>query len=215
MNIPEKLEELQNIKKFSDEKWLQRGLNPSSREICNYMENFVYDCISETRKAILDKKNQNEVHKILKSNIKNISINLDTEEREFMADSLDKIAKIVEVNISNDLNKFLYGTTFLTLKKISELIQGKEKVIETLISNCAKCERKLETFILEKMDNSIQNDFNIVRCKNCGELNLIDNGNGNKRIKFGEYELVEQLSKGTYNLEDAKIRLQQIKVFRK
>ncbi|WP_124643393.1 DUF4844 domain-containing protein [Amniculibacterium aquaticum] len=215
MNISEKLEELQNTKKFSDEKWLQRGLNPSSQEICDYMENFVDNCISEMRKAIHNNKSQNDILKILKSNLKSISKNLDTEEREFMAENFDQISKIVEINLSKDLNKFLYGSTFLTLKKISDLIRGKEKVIETLVSKCTKCEKKLETFILEKMDNSIQNDFNIVRCKNCGELNLIDNESGNKRIKFGEYELVEQLSKETYNLEDAKIRLKQIKIFRK
>ena len=144
-----------------------------------------------------------------------IGKNFDTEEREFISDNYSKISKIIDIDFSQNLNKWLYGSMFLTLQKVSELLRGKEKTIETLITNCSKCEVKLETFILEKMDSNIENDYNIVKCNNCSQYNLIDNGSGNKRIQFGNYELTEQLSKEKYSFEDAKIRLKQIITFRK
>ena len=103
----------------------------------------------------------------------------------------------------------------LTILKFSEFIKGKEKVIETLSQNCTKCKSNLETFILEKDDEIPDSDFLIVKCKSCCEYNLIDKGPKIKRLKFGEYELTEQLSRKDFDLESAKIRLKQIQYFRK
>lgn len=54
-----------------------------------------------------------------------------------------------------------------------------------------------------------------MRCKSCREYNLIEKGSKIKRLRFGEYELTEQLAKKDYDLEGAKIRLKQIQFFRK
>lgn len=209
------LTEFKKIRKFSESEWIKRGLNPSDQNIIDLMETNVDNCISELISSIENSKTKSSLKAILKSNLKKNGKNFDTEEREFIADNYSKISKILDVDFTKELNNWLYGSLFGLVKKVSEIIRGKEKVIETIENNCTNCGSKLETFVLEKMDSTIQNDYNIVKCNKCSEYNLIDNGCGNKQIRFGNYELVEQLSKNTYNLEDANIRLKQIKTFRK
>ena len=55
----------------------------------------------------------------------------------------------------------------------------------------------------------------LVKFKNCKELNLLSCGADIKEIKFGNYEYVETLNKNEYTYEQALIRLEQIKIFRK
>ena len=55
----------------------------------------------------------------------------------------------------------------------------------------------------------------IVKCKSCQEYNLINEIKNIRKINFGNYELVEQLSSKEFNLDEAKIRLKQIQFFRK
>ena len=206
---------LKNKRKFASDEWLKRGLNPSNHQICDLLESNIDICIDQLVDSIQENKSQRELKKVLSINLKKLGPDLDTEEKEFAADLYFQISKILDIDFKSQLNKWLHGSILMTLIKITELFRGKEKVIETIENNCTKCNAKLDTFILEKMDANIQNDYNIVKCNNCAEYNLLDNGQGNKRIQFGNYELVEQLSKNAYNQEDAEIRLKQIKVFRK
>ena len=209
------LANLKNARKFSDSEWIKRGLNPSSQNIVDLMETNIDNCLSDLIASIQESKTKNSKKAILKSNLRKNGKNFDTEEKEFIADYYLKISKIIDVDFSKELNNWLYGSIFSMIKSLSEIIKGKEKIIETIENICTKCESNLETFVLEKMDSAIENDYNIVKCNKCSEYNLIDNGSGNKQIQFGNYELVEQLSKNTYNFEDANIRLKQIKTFRK
>lgn len=208
------LKELKNTRKFGDNDWIKRGLNPSSQQICESLENNLDNCLEELIQKLKTKHSDTDILKILKTNLKKVGNNFDTEEREFVADYYNNISKILSIDFNQDLNNWLYGSVFSSLKKISDLFRRKEKIVETITANCTKCNANLDTFILEKMDESIQNDYNIVRCISCSEYNLINNGSGNKRIKFGNYELIEQLPKNVYNFEDANIRLKQIKTFR-
>ena len=209
------LTELKNSQKFSEREFNKRGLNPSCDDIIETMENNIDECLSELIENLHSSKNKNSLKKTLRNNLKKIGENLDTEEKELIADNYSKIAITLGIDFKNDLNTWLYGSFFTMMKKMTEIIKGKEKIIETIENVCSNCGSKLDTFIIEKMDSTIQNDYNIVRCQSCSEYNLIDNGSGNKRIQFGNYELVEQLPKNNYNFEEANIRLKQIKTFRK
>lgn len=203
-------------KKFSDVEWEKRGLNPSNPELCEQMENKLNVCLISLINLIENHTSQNDLKKILYKGLKSFDkTNFDTEEKQFICDYFYEISKCIEVDFKNDLNKWLYGSILNSLLKFSELIRGKEKIIETLSQNCTKCNSKLETFILEKDEEIPNSDFFIVKCKSCGEYNLIDKGSKIKRLKFGEYELTEQLSREDYSLEEAQIRLKQIQYFRK
>ncbi|MCD1117081.1 DUF4844 domain-containing protein [Chryseobacterium turcicum] len=213
-NKIEILNNLKNTRKFGDKDWIKRGLNPSNQEVCELLENNIDNCLVELIQKLEIKYSDKDILKILKTNLKKLGKNFDTEEREFVADYYDQISKILSIDFSSELNSWLYGSLFSSLQRVNDFFRGKEKILNIIQTKCTKCNSNLDTFILEKMDNDIQNDYNIVKCINCSEYNLIDNESGNKRIKFGNYELIEQLPKNNFNLEDAEIRLKQIKIFR-
>ncbi|MDR7208321.1 DUF4844 domain-containing protein [Flavobacterium piscis] len=215
MSIFDKLKYLLEKNKFSDSEWEKRGLNPSASELCEYLENNLNSCLSSLIDKVENNASQKELKKTLSLNLRSLNkSNLDTEEKEFVCDYYNDISKIIEVDFKNELNNWLYGTLLNSFLKIIEIIKCKEKTIETLVQNCTKCISKLETFVLEKDENLPDYAFFIVKCKSCGEYNLIDKGPKIKRLKFGEYELTEQLAKKDYDLEGAKIRLKQIQFFR-
>lgn len=212
----DKLKYLLEKNKFSDSEWEKRGLNPSASELCEYLENNLNSCLNSLIDKIENNTSQKELKKSLNINLRSLNkSNLDTEEKEFVCDYYNDISKIIEVDFKNELNNWLYGKLLNSLIKITELIKGKEKIIETLVQNCTKCISKLETFVLEKDEEIPDSVFYIVKCKSCGEYNLIDKGAKIKRLKFGEYELTEELAKKDYDFEGAKIRLKQIQFFRK
>jgi len=209
------LQELKDTRKFGYNNWVQRGLNPSSQEICELLESNIDNCLVELIQKLETESSDKDILKILKANLKKLGKNFDSEEREFVADYYYKISKTLSIDFSSELNNWIYGSLFSSLKKVNEFFRGKEKIVDTISKYCTNCNANLDTFILEKMDETILNDYNIVKCINCSEYNLIDNESGNKRIKFGNYELIEQLPKSNFKLEDAEIRLKQIKTFRK
>lgn len=216
MSKIDKLKYLLEKNKFSDSEWEKRGLNPSASELCEYLENNLNSCLNSLIEKIENNAQHKELNKTLSLNLRRLNkSNLDTEEKEFVCDYYNDISKIVEVDFKNELNSWLYGAILNLFIKITELIKGKEKIIETLVQNCTKCNSKLETFILEKDEEISDSGFFIVRCKSCREYNLIEKGSKIKRLRFGEYELTEQLAKKDYDLEGARIRLKQIQFFRK
>ena len=216
MSKIDQLKYLLEKNKFSYSEWEKRGLNPSASELCEYLENNLNSCLNSLIDKTENNASQKELKKTLSLNLRSLNkSNLDTEEKEFVCDYYNDFSKIVEVDFKSELNNWLYGTLLNLLIKTTELIKGKEKIIETLVQNCTKCNSKLETFILEKNEEILDSGFFIVRCKSCREYNLIEKGSKIKRLRFGEYELTEQLAKKDYDLEGAKIRLKQIQFFRK
>lgn len=172
------------------------------------MENKLNLCLSSLINLIEHNSSQKDLKNALQQSLKSFDkSNFDTEEKEFICDYFYEISKSIEIHFKNDLNKWLYGFFLSSLFKILEIIKGKEKIIETLSQNYTICNSKLEAFILEKSDEISESDFFIVKCKSCGEYNLIDTGTKIKNLKFGDYELTEQLSRKDYDLEGAKIRL--------
>jgi len=212
----EKLKYLLEKKKFADSEWEKRGLNPSNSELCEQLENHFDNCLNSLLQQVEEQSPKKQLKITLNKNLKSLNkAELDTEEKEFVCDYYHEITKIIEVDFKNELNNWLYGTVLNSLFKISEFLKGKEKILETLSQNCTKCNSKLETFILEKDETIPESDFFIVKCKSCREYNLIDKGPKIKRLKFGEYELTEQLSRKNYDFDGAMIRLKQIQYFRK
>ena len=212
----ERLNNLLEKKKFGDSEWEKRGLNPSNYEICEDLEKNLNECLNSLLSQIKNNSTEKELKNTLNRNLKALDKSIfDTEEKEFICDYYNEISKITEIDFKNELNNWLYGRILNSLINVSEFFRGKQKVLDTLSQNCTKCKVKLETFIFEKNEDIPESDFFIVRCNYCKDYNLIDVGSKIKRLKFGEYELTEQLSRNDFNLEQAKIRLNQIQFFRK
>lgn len=212
----DRLKFLLDKRKFAESEWEKRGLNPSSSELCEHLENNLNLCLSSLIVLVEGNSHSKILREDLNKGLRRFDkSNFDTEEKEFICEYFYEISKVIKVDFKNELNIWLYGSLLNSILKISELIKGKEKVVETLSQSCTKCKANLETFILKKDDSISDSDFFIVRCKACREFNLIDKGPNIKQLRFGEYELEEQLSRNQYDFDGAKIRLKQLQFFRK
>jgi hypothetical protein len=98
--------------------------------------------------------------------------------------------------------------------KIQKFIRP-ERIVETLRQPCTKCETDLETYVLRKEKGLAATSFLIVKCNNCEELNLIADKPDIKELRYGNYTYVETLHTDDYSYEQALLRMEQIKVFRK
>jgi hypothetical protein len=211
----DKLLAFKKSRKFSDQEWEKRGLNPSDTKISDYLELVFNDIADDLVEAVNNNASIKQLTSILKKELKQLrKSDFDTEEKEFICDVFDKLSAYFGINISDDLNKWIYGSVLSTLFKIGKLINP-EKIIETIVQPCTKCQVELETHIMQMEQGIPDYSWGVVKCNNCNELNLISTGPNIKRIKFGNYEWVENLSKDEYSFDQAIIRLEQIKFFRK
>lgn len=202
--------------KFSDSIWESRGLNPSSSELCQKMNELLNNCCLE----LIELSKKGATNKALKKELQNglstfNKADYDTEEKEFICDYFLELSQIVDVNFKDELNKWLYGSLLNGMLKVASIFKGSPNVLETLSQDCTNCNAKLETFITKKEDGIPDFAFDIVKCSSCGEFNMIDKGPNIHSLIFGEYQLVEQLQKSEYSEEQAKARLEQIRYWRK
>jgi len=212
----DKLNAFRKLDKFSSFAWEQRGLNPSDGEMCNRLQNLFNDCTDNLIEATNSDFKQRQLKNILKSWLYRVnSSDYDTEEREFICDYFDQLSKIVSVDFKYNLNSWLYGKVLNTLFKVTSFFKGKDKIIETLSQDCTKCASKLETFIIRKEEGIPDYNWTIIQCNNCNEFNLLSTGPNIKELRFGNYKSIEQLPKTEYTEEQANVRLEQIKFFRK
>ena len=212
----DKLNTFRKLDKFSTSAWEKRGLNPSDSEMCNRLQNLFNDCADNLIEATNSDFKPRQLKSILKSWLDSVnSSDYDTEEREFICDYFDQLSKIVSVDFKDNLNSWLYGKVLNTLFKVTSFFKGKDKIIETLSQNCTKCGSKLETFIIRKEEGIPDYNWTIIQCNNCNEYNLLSTGPNIKELRFGNYKSIEQLPKTEYTEEQANVRLEQIKFFRK
>lgn len=212
--IIDKLIAFRELEKFSDPAWEERGLIPSSRGVSEKPARVLNECTDELILSVnFGNRKQLEV---LKDALKKLPrSDYDTEEAEFIVDYFFRLSTIVEVDMTDKLNRWLYGGVLNSLLKVAKLFSGKQKIVETLRQDCTKCSSKLETFIIKRQEGIPDSSWFIIQCNNCDEYNLLTKGPNIKEMKFGNYKLTEQLSKLEYDESEAKIRLNQIRFFRK
>lgn len=113
------LDSLKNIYKFTDNDWDKRGLIPPDKSLSDKMDRLLNDCLEElisTRDKNLSLKDSK---KILNRGLKRFrKLDYDTEEREFIADRFDEIAKIISVDFNEELDIWLYGRLMVKFRKI-------------------------------------------------------------------------------------------------
>ena len=212
----EKLTAFRKQEKFSTSAWEERGLNPSDSEICNELQNLFNNCADDLIEATNSDFKPKQLKSILKKWLDSVeSSDYDTEEREFICDYFDELSKIVSIDFKDNLNSWLYGKVLSTIFKVTSFFKGEDKVVETLTQYCSKCNSKLETFITRKEEGIPDHSWQIIQCNNCNEFNLLSNGPNVKEYRFGNYISIEQLPKNEFSEEQANVRLEQIKFFRK
>ena len=215
INKIEFLIEFKQRDKFSNQAWEARGLNPSSTEISSNLSK-LFDRISEALITVIQQNgSQKKLKNILTAELSSINKrDFDTEEKEFICDLFYELAQIAGVDLSDSVSRWLYGTTLSTFLKIQGALNSRKR-LETISQQCANCGILLETFIIERQEGIPDNSWSIVRCKKCNDYSLISVGPNVKEYHFGNYDFIERLPKENYSKEQAEIRLQQVRHFRK
>ena len=105
------LEKLKIKEKFSEVEWENRGLNPSEKSLCVKLEKAFNNLLTNLISASNTKKSDKEIENIFEHYFNKIKTDeLDTEEREFVVDYFDEIAKILNIgSINENLNFWTYG----------------------------------------------------------------------------------------------------------
>ncbi|SFD17598.1 protein of unknown function [Chitinophaga sp. CF118] len=216
LNTINKLLALKRKDKFSAEEWERRGVNPSSSELCEQLTLLFNDALDALIKAVENNASGRQLKSILSQHLSGFSkSDYDTEEREFITDLFYKLASILNIEFKHQLNNWLYGIVLGTLIRISSLFRKARVVVETLSQECSNCKIQLDTFILERGDDIPDLCWDIIQCDSCNEYNLLNKGPHIRELRFGNYRWIEQLSKDEFSEEQALVRLEQIKYFRK
>ncbi|NBA74000.1 hypothetical protein GOQ04_00460 [Emticicia sp. ODNR4P] len=82
---------------------------------------------------------------------------------------------LVEVDINEDLNQWLYGSTPDTISYLQEIFESQKKV-EIIEQVCTGCSSMIEFIIKDIDDHAVQTNWLVVECVTCSELNLIPTG---------------------------------------
>ena len=201
--------------KFSTQAWRSRGLNPSSDELCQHLKQLFNLSAENLINAINADFSSRQLKYVLKQDLSKFNKHdYDTEEKEFIGSLFQELAAIVNINITNNLNNWLYGSLLTTLLKLKNILSP-VRIIETIKQPCTNCDTQLESYVMKKEIGIPEYGWYVVKCQNCAVLNLLSCGTDIKEIKFGNYEYVEILQKTDYTYEQALVRLEQIKFFRK
>lgn len=202
--------------KFSTRAFHERGLQSSDAATCNVLELLLNNCTDELIAVIANDGKPAACEKVLVSGLKSIRrADYDTEEREMIAGYFYDLSDIASVNIKFHLNALVYGKTFSVFISVYSFIRGKDRIVETLTQDCSGCGSRLQTFILGKKSGIPDYNWHIIQCHNCHGYELLSVGPDVKGFRFGGYHTVEQLLKKDYTEEQANIRLEQIRYFRK
>lgn len=211
----DKLTAFKDRHNLSDERWQERGLNPSDTEISKSIDMLLRNCTDNLIAAVNKRAPQWTLRSVLKKGMSSFNrLNYDTEEAEFIGDLMFELAQIVNINFVFYLNRWIYGALIAVSLELSSLLKDKT-VKQTLMQPCIKCATPLETFILKKEKGIKERGWYLVKCNACGEYNLLPIGPDIKELKFGNYLWVETFSKDDYTYDQALNRLEQIKFFRK
>jgi len=214
-NKIEQLTAFKQREKFSYQAWNDRGLNPSSTEISSRLTQLFNVCADALIEAVHSNKSDKQLKSVLKSQLyKFDKTAYDTEEKDFICELFYELTQILSIDFADNLNKWLYGSTLNALMKIQAALNPK-KVLATIQQICPTCGGQLDTFIMRKEDGIPDYSWMIVQCKSCKDFSIVSVGPNVKETRFGNYQLVEQLPKSEFTREEAEIRLEQIRLFRK
>ena len=214
-SILDQLTRFQEQDLFCAAAWEERGLNPSGDDLSRELARFFHLCAGALAEAVMAGRSTRQLKTVLTAALAKLDkARYDTEEREFIADLFGELAAIVGVDIRTAVTRWLYGPILTALLAVGRLLRP-ERVVETRNQPCNQCGAPLETQILRKRADIPDAQWLVVRCKRCREVNLLSPGPGVARLRFGDYEWVESLSKKEYTHGQALTRLEQIRYFRK
>lgn len=105
----EKLIAFREKDKFSDEAWNERGLNPSTRELSDSLQQVFNECANGLIHSIKENEDKSVLSSWISVYLNKIDpFDLDTEETEFVVDLMFELSQVVDVNIESIVDEWIY-----------------------------------------------------------------------------------------------------------
>ncbi len=203
------LDSLKNTYKFTDKDWDKRGLIPSEKSLSDKMDRLLNDCLGELISTQNKNLTQKDYKKILNRGLKRFhKLDFDTEEREFIADKFDEIAKIIRIDFSEDLNIWLYGRLMV---KLGTIFNKESKAIDIKTIKCTDCQESLNKLIVRTEEN-IPEYWTIVKCNKCGNLNLFPAQGNIKESRFENCTWIKSFAKPEFDSVQIELKLKEMKM---
>ena len=201
--------------KFSHEAWNERGLNPSAPEMSSFLGSFFNNCASNLILKLESGTKRSLLKLYLKSSLRGLNkYDYDTEEKEFIFDLFMELAHIAGVDIRRLMNRWLYGYVLVFLLELVKFFRP-ERVLENSKDNCSTCNTEMEMQVLKRGASGLQATWIIMQCRVCNGYDLQSNIENSRLTRFINCYPVEYLPKDEYSHEQALIRLEQVRYFRK
>jgi hypothetical protein len=116
----EALEQFVAERKFADAAWQRRGLNASPPALCARLEVMFNEVASKLIAETCANASQQVLKGVLTSFLSTANrSDFDTEEAEFVCDQVARLSRIVNVNVSAPLNRWLYGPILGTVVNLT------------------------------------------------------------------------------------------------
>lgn len=203
-------------RKFTEFDFIRFEVSPYQPEKASNMERCVNQCVQWLIEDVKNDRSARQVRKtIIRGFLQFNRKDYNEEERKLIAFYLDDLSSFFDADIDFIYFYFtlnLFNAIWLSI--VSRFVATPKPIMDRFIKTCTKCESKLVTFTFQKVPDDSEKLYSIVKCKICGEYNLLEVVTGFKEIRHVNYNIEEQYSKQDFTLEQANIRLEQIKNFR-
>lgn len=210
--IAEKLIAFKERDKFSAGAWGERGLQPSDIGLSNTLQQVFDQCSEDLLEGINNNLSKRALRSTIVSALKKIDKDeLDTEEKETVAELMFELSNIVEVDIKDKLNSWLYGALMSTFIKAGKILSSLKGPFPTVIQPCTKCRAELKLLIKRRNPDMPSFSFDVLKCDQCGELNLFDRQPGIGLFNYENATIVEHLDRKKYTKEQALIKMEEMK----
>ena len=116
-----KLLDFESRDKFSEKKWIETGINPSLSEVSQKLEKLFQELTERLINAIQKDEPKEQLSLILGQGLLKFKVvEYDTEEREFISELFNELSTIINIDFSQQLNTWLYGTLLANVFKKKE-----------------------------------------------------------------------------------------------
>lgn len=208
-----KLEIFLTKRKFTEFDFIKFEIIPYQPEKATHMEN----CVNQCAQWLIDDVKNNRSTRHVKSTIirgfgQFNKKDYTEEERKLIGFYLDELSSLFNADIDFIYYYFtlnLFNAIWLSI--VSLFVAPRKPIMDRFINTCTKCGSQLMTLTFQKVPDDSEKLYSIVKCKICGEYNLIEIVTGLKEMRHIYYDIEEQYSKQDFTLEQANIRLGQIK----
>lgn len=198
--------------KFSNEAWNNRGLYPPASEISATFSDLFNNCADKLIDAVRNDDSDKQLEALLQSQLSTFRPeDYDTEEREFICELFFELSQLLNIEFGDKLMQWLYGEELADLIK-EKAVMNPPTALDIIRQTCLACGTALDAFIMQKEEGIPDFSWNIIQCNNCKDYTLVSYGPNVKMVQHDNYITVEQLPKEEFTFEQAKARLEQVKL---